>query len=179
MRGKYSKRLVIDTDVIRAAGDIHATKPRAINCRDFLKEVLVKNLSVVLTKEIKDEWKKHSSSFALEWRYSMYARRKVVDINPPQDDALQDKIIGSTDVVAEINAMKKDMHLLHAAMATDNSIISCDESVRTFYAKASQQVGEIRMVIWVNPDRTEEEPIVWLKNGAPPENHRLLSTYFV
>ena len=76
----------------------------------------------------------------------------------------------------EIEAMEKDFHLPGAALETDQTIISRDENIRGLFKRASQQVDEIRNIIWVNPDRTaEEQPIVWLQNGAPPEPHRLLS----
>ncbi len=74
--------------------------------------------------------------------------------------------------------MQKDFHLLEAALETDKTVISLDQTVRTLFAQAAQQVGEIRDVVWVNPDRTvEEQPIVWLQNGAPNEAHRQLSAY--
>lgn len=72
--------------------------------------------------------------------------------------------------------MLKDFHLLGAALETDQIIISLDETIRGLFKGASQQVGEIRNIIWVNPDRTAvEHPIPWLQNGAPPEPHRRLS----
>ena len=70
--------------------------------------------------------------------------------------------------------MEKDFHLLQAALATDQTIISCDQTVRKLFKRASQGVGEIRHIIWVNPDRADEQPIAWLQNGAPPETHRRL-----
>ena len=76
----------------------------------------------------------------------------------------------------DIEALRKDFHLLQAALATDQTVISLDETIRGLFKRASQQVGEIRNIIWVNPDRTaEEHPIVWLQNGAPPEACRRLS----
>ena len=39
-------------------------------------------------------------------------------------------------------------------------------------------VGEIRDIVWVNPERMEEEePLVWLQNGAPPEDRRQLRAW--
>ena len=75
----------------------------------------------------------------------------------------------------EIEIYEKDFHLLQAALATDQTVISLDETIRQLFARASQQVGEIRHIIWVNPDRTEEHSITWLQNGAPSETHRRLS----
>ena len=120
--------------------------------------------------------KRHQSRFALEWRVSMDARRKIDRINPPENEELQDKITNIASDEDEIETMQKDFHLLQAALATDQTVISLDETVRGLFKRASQQVGEIRNIIWVNPDRTaEEDPIPWLRNGAPPEPHRRLS----
>ena len=105
----------------------------------------------------------------------MDARRKIDRVNPPEDEELQAKVTTTTNNADEIEVMEKDFHLLQAALATDQSIISLDETVRGLFARASQRVGEIRHIIWVNPERTEEEPISWLQNGAPPEAHRQLS----
>ena len=176
MRARNSKRLVIDTDVAQASGDEDAIDPRAINCRDFLKEVRAQNHRVVMTRKISDEWKRHRSRFALEWRVSMDASRQVERINPLEDQTLEDKITRTTNDAHEIEAMEKDFHLLQAALATDQTVISLDETIRGLFKRASQQVGEIRDIIWVNPDRTaEEQPIAWLQDGAPPDAHRRLS----
>lgn len=178
MRSRHSKRLVIDTDVAQASGDEDATDPRAINCRDCLKGVMTQNHRIVMTRKISNEWKRHQSRFALEWRMSMDARRRVDRIDPPEYDELQDKVTNTADNKDEIEVMQKDLHLLEAALATDKTIISLDETIHTLFAQASQRVGEIRDIIWVNPDRTtEEQPITWLQNGAPPEAHRQLSNF--
>ena len=178
MRTKNSKQLVIDTDVAQASGDENATDPRAINCRDFLIEVMAQKHRMVMTRKISNEWNRHQSRFALEWRTSMDARRRVVRIDPPENNELQDKITKTTDNEGDSEAIQKDIHLLKAAMQTDKTIISLDETIRTLFAVASQHIGEIRDIIWVNPERTiEEHPITWLKNGAPSETYRQLSAY--
>ncbi len=176
MRSRDSKRLVIDTDVAQASGDEAATDPRAINCRDFLKEARSQEHWVVMTRAISDEWKRHQSRFALEWRVSMDARRRIDRIDPPKDTELRDKVTNTTNDENEIEATEKDFHLLQAALATDRIVISLDETIRQLFARASQRVGEIQGIIWVNPDRTaEEQPIAWLQGGALPEAHRRLS----
>lgn len=105
----------------------------------------------------------------------MDARKKIDRINPPEYAELRDKVTNTASDEDEIEVMQKDFHLLQAAIATDQTIISRDETVRGLFAHASQQVGEIRNIIWVNPDRPAEEPIAWLQNGTPPEGHRQLS----
>ena len=176
MRARDSKRLVIDADVARASGSETATHPRAEHCRDFLSAILSLSYRIVMTEKISNEWKNHRSRFARRWRVSMDARKKIDRINPPEYAELRDKVTNTASDEDEIEVMQKDFHLLQAALATDQTIISRDETVRGLFAHASQQVGEIRNIIWVNPDRPAEEPIAWLQNGAPPETHRRLST---
>ena len=175
MRARDSKQLVIDADVARASGSETATHPRAEHCRDFLNAVLSLSHRIVMTEKINNEWKNHQSRFARRWRVPMDARKKINRIDPPEDEELQAKVTTTTNNTDEIEAIQKDFHLLQAALATDQTVISLDETVRQLFKQASQQVGEIRNIIWVNPDRTEEQPITWLQNGAPPEPHRQLS----
>ena len=176
MRARDSRQLVIDADVARASGSETATHPRAEHCRDFLSAVLKLSHRIAMTEKINNEWKNHQSRFARRWRVSIDARKRIDRIDPPENAELQAKITTTTNNENEIEALQKDFHLLQAALATDQTIISLDETVRGLFKRASQQVGAIRGIIWVNPDRTvEEQPITWLQNGAPPEGHRRLS----
>ena len=178
MRAVDSKRLVIDTDVAQASGSETATHPRAEHCRDFLQKVLLLSHSVVMTPEISNEWKKHQSGFARRWRVSMDARKKVYRVNAQADKELRDKITETATGENEVEDIRKDFHLLEAALATDQTIISLDETVRGCFARATRHVGEIRDIVWVNPERMEEEePLVWLENGAPPEDYRKLRAW--
>ena len=177
MRTVGSKRLVIDTDVAQASGSETATHPRAKHCRDFLQKMLSLSHSVVMTPEISNEWKRHRSGFARRWRVSMDARKKVYRVNAQADRELRDKIEEAATGENEIEDMRKDFHLLEAALATDQTIISLDETVRGCFARATGYVGEIREIVWVNPDHIEEEPLVWLQNGAPLEDRRQLRAW--
>ena len=178
MSKKDTKRLVIDTDVVKASGGETATHPTSKNCRDFLMTVRALNYRVVMSAEIRKEWNEHASNFARRWWGAMERRKKVCDIgNPPRDKNLRTKISSTAKSEKQIEVMEKDFHLLQAALATDQSIISLDETIRGLFSRVSQQVGEIRYIIWVNPDRAEEQPIRWLQNGAPPEADRRLSAY--
>lgn len=176
MRARDSKKLVIDADVAGASGSKTSPGPTAKHCRDFLNTVLSLSHQVVMTEKIRDEWKRHASPFARRWRMSMYARRKIDRIsNPPENEELRAKIVNTARSEKQSENMEKDFHLLQAALATDQTIISLDETIRRLFKRASQQVGEIRNIIWVNPDKTAvEHPIAWLQNGAPSEAPRKL-----
>lgn len=74
----------------------------------------------------------------------------------------------------DIEAVRKDIHLIHAALAADRSIVSCDETARRLFGNASASVTDLSPIIWVNPDQEEEEPIRWLEDGAEAEPDRML-----
>ena len=177
MRARDSKRLVIDADIAGACGSKALPDPRAKHCRDFLNAVLSLSHHAVMTEKISDEWKRHASPFARRWRVSMDARRKIDRIiDPPENENLCTKIADTARSERQRENIEKDFHFLQAALATEQTITSLDETIRRLFKRASQSVGEIQNIIWVNPNRTaEEQPIAWLQNGAPPEAHRRLS----
>ena len=171
-----SKRLVIDTDVLHSAGGEDASHPTAKHCRDFLKAVLTICHRVARTPAIDEEWKRHSSGFSRKWRVSMHSKKKLeaVRTDSPGSQSLLCNIEKTVNSDKEIGAVRKDIHLIHAALATDRSIVSCDETVRQLFSNASSTVHELSPIVWVNPDREEETPILWLENGAEAEPNRML-----
>ena len=179
MRSRDAKRLVVNASVARAAGGVEATASVSISCTEFLETFRDEcPHHVVMTPELSEEWDENQSKFAATWLRSMIARKRFDYEDPPVNQALRDEIEGTATRETEIEVMRKDFHLLEAARSTDQAIISLDETVRGLFARAVQHVGEIRDIVWVNPERTEEEePIEWLKNGAPPDDHRKLHAW--
>ncbi len=178
-----SKRLVIDASVARSAGEEGAIYPTSVHCRDFLLTVLATSHKFVMTLEIRDEWNKHQSEFARKWRSQMVAKRKFEFLDIPVNAELWNKIYVIIETVTGSDKqqveMIKDLRLLEAAIATDKIIISLDDkTARRFFSRAAVQVDELKNIVWVNPDKIEEEkPIEWLENGANPERDRLLGTF--
>ncbi|MEM9541713.1 MAG: hypothetical protein AAGA60_19730 [Cyanobacteria bacterium P01_E01_bin.42] len=179
---KSPKNLVIDASIARSVGGEEATYPTSVNCRNFLQTVLDRGHKMVFTLEIKKEWDRHQSKFADRWRRTMLARKRLVYIKDPSDRQELWNIIESTieadnddEFHNKKEAMFKDFHLLEAALETDKTIAALDERVRKLFAIASKQAKEIREIVWVNPDRIEEEqPIAWLENGAEFDSDRTL-----
>jgi hypothetical protein len=179
MADKISKRLVIDASVARSAGGEEATYPTSVNCRDFLKAVLDICHQVVMTPDIKEEWDKHQSKFALTWRRQMVAKKKLKFLNIAINQELWTQIESIAVSDKECAAMTKDLRLIEAAFATDKIVISLDDNTaRTMFSKAAAKIDEIKNIVWVNPDKIKaEQPIAWLENGAVAESDRLLVNY--
>jgi hypothetical protein len=174
MTTKSSRRLVIDASVARSSGGEDAVFPTSKNCRDFLKTVLEICHHVVLTPEIREEWHKHKSNFARRWLVSMFARKKVELIDSAEDRVLRGKIDQASQNEKSKAAMLKDVHLLEAALMTDEIVVALDETVRALFIKVAVNVGEIRNVAWINPDQADETPLPWLEGGAKSDKKRCL-----
>ena len=175
MQSKKLKRLVVDASVAKAAGGEDATASVSINCTEFLETFRDEcTHHIVMTSEISEEWNKRPSNFAATWLKSMIARKRFNYVKPAVNKALNDKIEETATSEKALKDMRKDFRLLEAALATDQAITSRDETVRQHFTRAAQSVDEIQDIVWVNPEFTAEQPLPWLRNGAPPEAHRKL-----
>ena len=167
-----SKRLVIDASIARAAGG--RPHPTSQHCTDFLETVRDEGHQMVMTPAIYGEWSRHEARFAYRWRTSMVASKKIVFLR--RDDVVNPALreqIDQLDVTDKARQeMLKDVHLIEAALITDQTITSLNEQDRRRFASVCDTVTAIRAIIWVNPDRPEERCVEWLKNGSPPEKHR-------
>jgi hypothetical protein len=172
MPGKASAALVVDASVARAAGETEDRVSSA--CRSFLQEILRICHRVVMTPEISQEWNKHRSNFAFRWRASMTARKKVVRPCPVEDAGLRQMIrsLQLRDNVRE--AILKDIHLVEAAFATEQTIASLDEIVRGHLRQISGSVRSLKSLVWVNPIKDDEHATDWLSQGANADEERQL-----
>lgn len=177
MTRQKGKRLVIDADIARSAGGKEATHPRAKNCHDFLLEMLTKTgHKLVMTPEIRDEWNKHQSKYARVWLSRMIAKRRLSFVRPEHDTDLLERAEEAAQNEKQRYAIFKDFHLVEAARATDKRIISLDEVMRGLLSIAATEKGakELQEILWVNPDKLEENAITWLLAGVRDEKERCL-----
>lgn len=175
-----SKRLVIDASVTRSSGGSEAIHPTSVNCRNFLLAVLEICHRVVMTPGIRQEWDNHQSRFAREWLRRMVAKKKLVALpDLPVDVELWSKVEALAESDGQWAQMAKDMRLIEAAIATDKTIVSLDENTaRKLFGKAATQIQAMQSIIWVNPDKPEEQCLDWLQKGALPEKQRTFGAYF-
>jgi hypothetical protein len=129
---------------------------------------------VVLTKEISEEWNRHQSNFILFWRSSVFARKKVARHEVAQNDVFRAGIQNLDFSEKERAAVLKDAHLIEAALETDLTIASLDETARGLLRRAAQNVKPLQPVLWVNPTKDEEHTMEWLEGGAEDEETRQL-----
>ncbi|MDE2992928.1 MAG: hypothetical protein OXU67_03510 [Chloroflexota bacterium] len=108
----------------------------------------------------------------------MYARRKVHYVEIIEDNALREKVLQTSNSADERQELLDDLLLIEAALTTDRTVASLDERVRELFRQAANRVGELRRIVWVNPEREpereEDDPILWLKRGAPADPNLVL-----
>jgi hypothetical protein len=172
MPPKRLKRLVIDASVVRAAG--RTNHPVSKACRDCLSEVMSICHSVVMSKDVSVEWKRHRSNFAFTWQASMMARKKLIPINPGCKAELRTKVVESGLCDRDIEAVLKDLHLVEVAFEADHIVISRDEEARRLLQSLSAKISVLRSLIWVNPERSEDQVLEWLREGAKSDKRKTL-----
>ncbi len=170
-----SRQLVIDADVARAAGDSPDMTGTSKACRDFLQTVLEVCHRAVCTPAIATEWKTHASRFSRKWLVQMYARRKVSDCTPKVVAGLEQRILSANPARLDPESIRKDLHLVYAAIETASPVASRDSAIRRRLIVALPKAPELRDLVWINPADANAQPIEWLNQGAPLEAERMLA----
>ena len=143
----------------------------AIHCRAVLDAAQRAGHLVLRTPSIGAEWDKHASGFALRWIVEMQSRRRVLDV-----DESETGLAGALDnlpvQVHERKIMLKDCHLLEAAQAAEQRVISTDEAAYFHFYHASARISQLQKIMWASPMRMADECVQWLAAGAKPEAKR-------
>jgi hypothetical protein len=86
----------------------------------------------------------------------MTSKAKVEAIADVQNEKLRAEAPGTVSA-------QKDLHLIEAALATDNVVVSLDDK-----ARAELSVPAAAEVMWVHPVDEGGHVIYWLNKGAEP-----------
>jgi len=185
MAQSIRKWLVIDASVggTTGSGTVAEDTPQG-RCRRCLRTVRDNQYGIFFHPQTWEEWRRHRSGYAKEWLQQMYSRKAVTikreeEISDSVLSMRVQRLIGKKvgmEILSEAICaiMLKDCHLLEASLAADNIVVSLDDKVRFHFTAAAESIGEIREVVWVNPDKEDEEVTAWLEEGAEPEPHRQL-----
>jgi hypothetical protein len=171
MPRKSSKRLVIDASAATSTGELNS---KGVSCRAFFDEIFNSKHRVVFTLELEDEWRRHSHPFARKWQAQMARAGRVVNVTLVRNEHLQRYVMQKAPSEKQQDEMLKDCHLIEAACATDQTVISLDEIARKFFRSAVLKLRELKNIVWVNPTIENEKPLIWLRQGAKLEIPRRL-----
>ena len=173
-RGKasVSKLLVVDASVLRASGAEDAVHPVPANCRDLLKLILEVCHRTAVTDPIVEEWNRHQSRFARQWRGSMNARGKMQRVDATDCSDIRAMMHQPQALTAtEVDAGEKDLHLVAAARSSDRIIISGDNAAQSVFRKLTSATRAIADVLWIDPVREIDPLRAWLGADGPTQPH--------
>ncbi len=96
----------------------------------------------------------------------MVARKKLIALNIGENSDIREEIEGKEIPQSKKDAMLKDCHLVEAALGTDRRIVSLDDTARILFAGLSDNVADMRDILWVDPDQNEKQQVIaWLECG--------------
>lgn len=164
MKRRRGRRVVVDADVCRAAGESSMQGSRAYACAVVLRTVYSVCHRVVFSQRIKEEWDRNRSRFAARWLREMLGRKKVDwEIDEP-DTGLRTQV-SKLEEPHRGRAMK-DVHLVEAAQRTDCVVLSCDDKARAAFRRIAA-AGTLPRLMWANPEREPDSVVDWFQRGAP------------
>lgn len=161
-----SRAIVIDACIARAAGPEKAVHPTSTACRNLLMAVKDCGHTLVSSRSIREEWRRHRSGFARTWLASMVAQKLVTDVEDSEIQGLREAIRELASSRRQADAILKDVHLFEAATRSGKCIASietnCFEAMESLPAIPS----EVHDVEVVDPVAGAEALLQWLRDGA-------------
>ncbi len=100
----------------------------------------------------------------------MRGQKKINDLESTETEnkGLRDKIEEVVRNEGHKKKILKDIHLIEAALATNQIVISRDDTMADLRKKYQDQIPEFKKIVWINPTKNPEKVIEWLKTGAKP-----------
>ena len=163
-RPAISRRLVVDTNVARAAST--SEHPVADACRQALETMQTARHCVVLSATQYAEWQRHQSPYAKKWLTVMMGKKLFVVLSPEPNEL--GTRLAALECAEKVRAeMQKDLHLLENALATDHAVLSLETNVLALFCLHAVGLAVPRPVAWVSPAADAPACVAWLQAGAP------------
>lgn len=164
------KNFIIDADIAHSAG--LSIKPISKQSREVLQTILDSKHKVLFCKELRQEWKKHSSLFSAKWLSSMTARKLVCYVTPVEQT--EEKIESSELTDKQIAAALKDKHIINIALSVESLIASNDTTARKIYHLISLKHRNLRNLVWACPRDNCDTLLEFIKDGKKVDPSWLL-----
>jgi len=104
----------------------------------------------------------------------MAARRKLDERVPKLVPGLEQRILSANPAGLSPDSIRKDLHLVYAALDAAGPVASGDRAIRRRLAVAVPKAPELRDLVWIDPAAADARIIEWLNQGAPPEEKLML-----
>ncbi|HMV69556.1 MAG TPA: hypothetical protein PKA64_22125, partial [Myxococcota bacterium] len=160
--------LVVDTSVARAAsGRPEANHPSPACTRTLRALERRASLGVAMSRDLKAEWQRHATPFAMRWLGALVSRKRVKHIPNGGDWPGAGEILAAAAELrpSRLDPVKKDEPLWGLAMATDRRVLSNDNRQRELLRLICGRSPEIGELAWV--DGSQPQAVTWLEADAP------------
>lgn len=157
-------KLVIDANIAHSAGTSEV--PSSRYSRECLNAVLDFKHIAVFSSQLREEWREHSSSYARKWRRSMTARKRIENAEGEEFAPHLDSACACLDQDVWKDALRKDFHLVQAALASDQTILSNERNFPQYVAIACRTVRVLSALYYANPVIERDVCRLWITAGA-------------
>lgn len=159
-RPSISIRYVVDSTVMQAAGPLRGPSQAltARACRDFLMVIYTVCHRAVINNAIENEWRCHASTFSRMWWTRMARSGKCAWVGDCERDDVRRRIDSCSLGATEVQAMRDDIHLVEAALATDRRIVSMDAEALRLFSLLAEEDDQLRSLQWIDPQSGERPP---------------------
>lgn len=166
--------LIIDTCVLCAAGEPKSRDTCSQRSRRILEAILEnKGHSLVISREICDEYRRCNNRFSKTWLYTMKMEHRWVPLKNTKDMELRNEIKSGVETIHHnskvddvCRVIKKDLHLVEAAIRTDKLILSEEKKFRDHIRRIASNPCCLTnsreclgCVIWLRPSDCSEQGI--------------------
>jgi hypothetical protein len=169
------RSIVVDASIAKASGERSVL---ALACARLLQSFRHSQHTLVTSPRIRVEWTKHASRLATTWLVDMVSRGRFTEVGDHEVKTDDDELAAAAEEHdAALDAMRKDLLLVEAALASDKRVLSLDDRARRAFARASGSLQSFRRILWANPSSAAERVDVWLRDGARREPARELRNH--
>jgi hypothetical protein len=168
-------RLVIDANIANSAGS--ADVPVSFYSRECLNAVREHEHIAVFTQQLLDEWGDHASLFSRRWWKSMAARRRIENIEGAEFMIHFDRACACLAEDKWKEDFRKDFHLVRAALAADQTILSNEINFPGYLSIVARTVTILSALHYGNPAAEGEHCVEWVRAGAQRNGTRRIEVW--
>ncbi|GAB4211206.1 MAG: hypothetical protein OHK0013_32680 [Sandaracinaceae bacterium] len=162
-RSVASRRLVVDANVLRSASNTDEARPPGSDCRAVLEAIYRICHRAVVSPALRAEYERHASKYGVRWLEAMASKGKLEDGEARTTSRargwMQSAALSSE---REREELRKDLHLVLAALETDHVVVSSETKVRGLLERVLGDADPALGWALVGPTT-----VAWLEAGAP------------
>jgi hypothetical protein len=176
-----SKQIVIDANVAAGSSNDRMFNPilgdGGAQNRQCLQAIWEERHIAVFSRNLRDEWDKHASSYAKRWLRNMEQKTRTIEEDGEQFAKMAGPVCACLSDAGERAALAKDFHLIQSALTTGQLILSNEVRFPRYVALACASVPELASLHYANPAVEGDQCRLWIKAGAEKDADRRIDVW--